>query len=249
MPRWPVLMMRVRAGIFSLTPPARAGDDASYLRWHLLDHMPEQYQLPGVVLGQRWIADGDYPAARIAGNGPLADVGNVVNYLVGDPVQQTLDDFMQLGRRLAEVGRFPERRSSLALRMLALHCWHAAPRARVSAEVVPFRPHRGVLLVIEEPTDGAPASWMQWLYAEHHPALLEMPGVAGAWMYGSTGTWKLPKAAVGPDIYATVVYLDDDPLTTLKTLAPVIEERWVTGAVRPLFAGPLRSMVEWEAWR
>jgi hypothetical protein len=242
-------MIRVKVGIFSLTPPAPPDGDGSYLRWHLLDHMPEQYQLPGVVLGQRWIADGDYPARRIAGSGPLMDLGNVVNYLVGDPVQTTLDDFMQLGRRLAEAGRFPERRPSLGLRMLALLDWSAAPHALVSPEVVPFRPHRGVLLIIEEPTDGVPASWLEWLRSEHHPTLLETPGTAGAWMYGSTGSWKLPAAATGPDVYATVVYLDDDPLATTKVLTPLVEQRWATGAVRPLFAGPLRSMVEWDAWR
>ena len=46
-----------------------------------------------------------------------------------------------------------------------------------------------------------------------------------------------------------MIYLDDDPLATTKTLTPLIEERWRSGAVRPLFAGPLRTMIEWEAWR
>ena len=41
---------RVEAAFFSFTPPAPAGDDGSYLRWHLLDHMPEQFQLAGMVL-------------------------------------------------------------------------------------------------------------------------------------------------------------------------------------------------------
>ena len=68
--------MRVRAGIFSLTAAAPPDDDGSYLRWHLLDHMPEQYQLPGIVHGLRWIADGDYPQHRLAAHGPLGQVGN-----------------------------------------------------------------------------------------------------------------------------------------------------------------------------
>ena len=240
---------RVRAGIISLTPPTPSDDDGSYLRWHLLDHMPEQYQLPGIVLGQRWTADGDYLTNRLAGDGPLADAGNVVTYLVGDPVQETLDDFMALGGRLAQLGRFPERRPSLALRMLAAHRGHAAPQALVSPDVVPFRPHRGVLLLIEEPTEAAPAAWWDWLDAEHHPSLLEVPGTAGAWTFRSTDAWQLPAAAQGPDVYATIIYLDGDPLATTKALAPLVEQRWASGAVRPLFAGPLRSMIEWEAWR
>ncbi len=242
-------MTRVKAGIFSFTAPAPADDDGSYLRWHLLDHMPEQYQLPGIVLGQRWIADGDYHDHRIAADGPLGDVGNVVNYLVGDPVEQTFVDFMELGGRLAAKGRFPERRPSLALRMLALLDVRAAPHVLVSDEVVPFRPHRGVLIVVEEPAGARPDRWLQWLHAYHCPSVLEVPGTAGVWMYGPTGGWTLPTAARGDPMYATVIYLDDDPLPTAKALTPLIEQRWASGEVRPVFAGPLRTMIEWEAWR
>ena len=92
--------------------------------------MPEQYQLPGMQLGLRYIADGNYPARRVAvSSGPLADVGNLVNYLVGDPAQQTHDDLMQLGPRLAEVGRFPEGRAYLQLRMPPC-CAGTRPRRR-----------------------------------------------------------------------------------------------------------------------
>ena len=58
----------------------------------------------------RYIADGDYPSSRIAATSPFEQVGNLVNYLVGDPVQQTHDDFMALGSRLSrdrEVSRVP----------------------------------------------------------------------------------------------------------------------------------------------
>ncbi|OBH33307.1 hypothetical protein A9X03_05105 [Mycobacterium sp. E1715] len=243
--------MRVRAGVFSLTAAAPADDDGSYLRWHLLDHMPEQYQLPGIVYGLRWIADGDYPQHRLAGNGPLAEIANAVHYLVGDPVEQTFDDFVTLGRALRENGRFPVVRPSLQVAGLRLLQWQSAPHALISAEVVPFRPHRGVVLIVEEPVDGRrPDGWLQWLHAEHHPALLATPGTAGAWTFGSSTGWShLPRGWRTEFQYITVVYLDADPLTTTAALAPSIEDRWRSGAVRPSFAGPLRSMVNWEAWR
>ena len=147
-------MNRVKAGIFSLTPPAP--DDDDYLRWHLLDHMPEQYQLPGIVYGLRWIADGDYPGHRLAADGPLGEIGNAVHYLVGDPVEETFDDFVTLGRALRENGRFPVTRASLQVAGLRLLQWQSSPRALISAEVVPFRPHRGVLLIVEESVGGPP---------------------------------------------------------------------------------------------
>lgn len=241
-------MIRVKAGVFSFTAAAPPDDDGSYLRWHLLDHMPEQFQLSGIVHAHRWIADGDYPASRIAGAGPLAEIGNVVNYLVGDPVEQTLDDFMELGGRLREVGRFPELRPGLQLAPLALLRWHAAPRALISAEVVPWRPHRGVLLVVEQPTGEPVDAWLQWVHAEHLPALLDVPGVAGAWTYGTTRYWQLHPRYARDEQYVTVVYLDADPLATAAALRPVVEQRWASAAVRPLFAGPLRTMVSWDAW-
>jgi hypothetical protein len=242
-------MIRVKAAFFSITPPGPPDDDGSYLKWHLLDHMPEQYQLPGIQFALRYIADGEYVHSRIVANDHLADVGNVVNYLVGDPVEQTHEDFMQLGPRLGELGRYPERRPYLQLRMPALLRWYAAPKALVSAEVVPFRPHRGVVIIVEEPVAEETAKWIEWLHTDHFPALLGTPGVAGAWMYGDADTWKLHPATQGRLQYTTVVYLDDDPLATTKTLRPLIEERWNSGPVRPLFAGPLRTMIHWEAWR
>jgi hypothetical protein len=241
--------MRVKAGFFSLTGPAPADDDGSYLRWHLLDHMPEQYQLPGIVHGLRWIADGDYPNHRLVASEPLAELGNAVHYLVSDPVEETFDDFVALGRALRENGRFPITRPSLQVSGLRLLQWHASPRALISAEVVPFRPHRGVLLIVEGAADGRPNGWLQWLHAEHYPALLAIPGTAGAWTFGSSTGWShLPRGWLTDHQYITVVYLDADPLTTADSLAPLIEERWRSAAVRPLFAGPLRSMVRWEAW-
>jgi hypothetical protein len=241
---------RVKAGFFSLTAPAPPGDDGSYLRWHLLDHMPEQYQLPGIIHGLRWIADGAYPDHRLAADGPLAELGNVVHYLIGDPVEQTFDDFVALGRSLRENGRFPVTRPSLQVSGLRLLQWHASPRALVSPEVVPFRPHRGIVLIVEEPTDGRPDAWLQWLHAEHYPALLAAPGTAGAWTFGSSTGWThLPPGWLTDHQYVTVVYLDADPLAATAALAPLIEERWRSGAVRPVFAGPLRTMVSWEAWQ
>ncbi len=242
-------MNRVKAAFFSFTPPPPPDDDGSYLRWHLLDHMPEQYQLPGIQLGLRYVADDDCMAARVAASGDLERVGNLVNYLVGDPVQETHDDFMALGRRLAEMGRFPEHRPSLQLRMPALLAWYASPQALVSAEVVPFRPHRGVVVVVEEPTGTDTEGWEQWLDADHHPAVLETPGVAGVWRYGSTDTWDLHPATQGDPQHTTVIYVDADPIVTTEALTPLLEQRWQSGGVRPQFAGPLRSMIEWEAWQ
>ena len=113
--------------------------------------------------------------------------------------------------------------------MPALLSWYASPAALIGAEVVPFRPHRGVLLIVEEPTGSDTAAWLRWLHTDHYPAVLATPGTAGVWMYGSTNTWKLHPATQGDPQYITVIYLDDDPLVISEVLAPLLQERWTFG--------------------
>ncbi len=147
-------MNRVKVGFFSISHPSPTGDDRPYLEWHQLDHMPEQYQLPGLVFAQRWAATPACRAVRVAGTEGWAMVDHVVCYLMGSPVDQTIDDFFTLGRHLAELGRFAGALPAQYVGALRLLETHAAPRALVSAEVVPFRPNRGIYLVVEEPVEG-----------------------------------------------------------------------------------------------
>ena len=69
------------------------------------------------------------------------------------------------------------------------------------------------------------------------------------WTFGSTTAWdRAHRGWRTEPQYITVIYLDDEPLVTTEALAPIVEERWQSAAVRPIFAGPLRTMVSWEAW-
>ena len=45
----------------------------------------------------------------------------------------------------------------------------------------------------------------------------------------------------------TYCFLDDDPVDTARRLAPVLEKRWSSGEVRPLFAAPFHTLVP-HAW-
>jgi hypothetical protein len=83
----------------------------------------------------------------------------------------------------------------------------------------------------------------------HYPELLGVDGVAGAWRYATTDRWTLLPSCHGDPQYTTVVYLDGDPATTADAIAPILERRWDSGQVRPVFAGPLRTMMQWDAWR
>ena len=76
-------------------------------------------------------------------------------------------------------------------------------------------------MVVEEPVGEDVSIWLRWLHTDHHPAVLDTPGVAGVWMYGSTSTWTLHRAVHDGPQHVTVIYLDDDPLTVTKALAPL----------------------------
>jgi hypothetical protein len=175
-----------------------------------------------------------------------------------DPVDQTLVSFAQLGRRAAETGRYPEPATSHLLGAFHLEQAYAAPRVLVSAEAIPFRPHRGVELLVEAPTSGGDvAAWMRWHHTEHLPALLAVDGAAGAYVFRSStllgiGPEQGRRFGVPPwdpgDRIVTVVYLDDDITATAERLEPLLRARWSTGAVAPELAGPFRSMVTHEAW-
>ena len=148
-----------------MTSGAVSGDDTAYLRWHLLDHLPEQYSIPGIRLGTRWRADDECVAMRLTATDDLAPVRHVVSYLMAEPAAQTLTAFARLGRRLAEEGRYPEPATPHLLGAFERHRAYAAPSARVSADAVPFRPHRGVYLVVERfAAEASVDGWWRW----HH---------------------------------------------------------------------------------
>jgi hypothetical protein len=237
---------RVKAGFFSLSHHSTTGDDREYLDWHQLDHMPEQYQLPGLVLGQRWASTRACRAARAAEIGEWSLVEHVVLYLMGNPLDETIDEFLRLGRHLAELGRFSQSLPSHYRGALRLLEAHAAPRALISSEVVPFRPHRGVYLIVEELVEDSPQDhFLQRMHVEVLPELVGVAGVAGAWSYGTTPSIRRPMFTDGR-YRMTVCYLDDDPSAVGERLAPVLERAWLGAPSRLILAAPFESMMIWD---
>jgi hypothetical protein len=237
-------MNKVEVGFFSFTEITDPSEHRAYNEWHQLDHMPEQLPLRGVAFGQRWVATPACAAARLRADDVLAATHYVTLYLMTQPVEQTLAEFLALGQRLRSLGRFHEhRRSHLSGPLQVLEA-AASARVLISPEAVPYRPHRGVFVIVEEPTAGDDAH-EQWLHREWTPAALEVDGVAGTWSFATSPrlnrlTWDPGNRRI------TVCYLDDDPLAVTPALAPVIEQRWKDGAVRPVYAGPLETITPWQ---
>jgi hypothetical protein len=238
---------KVKVAAMSMSASAPDGDDSTYLEWHQLDHMPEQYQIPGLLYAQRWASTPACRAARIVESERFAAVNHVVQYLFGEPVAQAIDDWFVLGARLHEVGRFPYRLPAVLLGAFDVVSCHAAPRAQVTDEIVPYRPNRGAYVVIERPADdGAPCGWTPDQVKE----LLAVDGVAGLWTFAANAELRADR--FDPVHYQVAVcYLDGDPVAAARPIGDIVTARWDGAAVTPELAAPFESMraFEWDRFR
>jgi hypothetical protein len=239
-------MNKIKLGFFSLSHHSPGGDDRAYLEWHQLDHMPEQYLLPGLLWGQRWASTPACEAVRAVAVDDWAHTAHVVCYLMGNPLDETIDEFFTLGRALAEMGRYSQALPKQYLAGLRLLLAQASPRALISDEAVPYRPNRGIYLIVEEPTEPAVQdAYIQRMHSDVLPTLVAVPGVAGALAFGTTPAIR--RDTFSPGSYRiTTCYLDDDPATVGERLAPVLEEIWRDAPVRPVLAAPFESMMIWN---
>ena len=241
-------MNKVRVGFFSFTEITDPAEHRAYNEWHMLDHMPEQYPIPGIVYGQRWVSTPACRAERAVDEEPLAPVHYVTLYLMSDPIEPTLREFMDVGQQLRALGRFHlHRRAAVS----GPHQWldaHAAPRVLVGAEAVPYRPNRGVYVIVEEPVDGADPeaedAWIRGLHEHWADAACAVPGVAGVWQFATSP--RLNAIVPTGNRRVTVCYLDDAPLDVAERLRPLLAQRWDGAPVRPVHAGPYETVVPYQ---
>jgi hypothetical protein len=233
---------KIKIGFFSVTEID--GDPEEYVAWHQLDHMPEQFRVPGLSWGQRYFASPGCVAASAYREGPMRNACHVQNYLF-EAYEPVMTEFSALGRALDGQGRYLRGPVVHVQAPFQLMAAFAAPRVLVAAEAVAFRANTGVYLVVENVPDAdAAAEWRTRQHADHLPSMLAVPGVVGIWAYAAQGN---PDADTGPyGIPAStkqimVVYLDDDPIEVSNALRAHLERRWDGAPVQPLLAGAFRS--------
>ncbi len=205
------------------------GRDAEYIEWHSLDHRPEQYRLSGLRGSLRVVSTPACRAARAASTARFDPVDHVMVYLFsGAPC---LASFVALGGALAAGGRMPLRLPKVEHGTYHLAGAAARPSAVAGAEVIPWRPARGVYVLVEQ---GDVSS------AE----LVDVAGVAGTWWYRGFPTPEFS----GPteDLQLTVLYLDADPIETAHLLQPKLERRWSTSTTTPLLAAPFHTVTPYK---
>lgn len=208
------------------------GADAQYLRWHTLDHRPEQHRLASVRASLRVASTPACRAARAASDGRFDAIDHVMTYYFADI--GGLDAFNGLSRALSGAGRVPFVLPPVQRGVYTVETRVAAPRAKVGSDVLPWWPARGVYLLLER--GAAPAT-----------RLTDVPGVAGLWSATSVPS-DFSSAATGQQI--TYCFLDDDPVETAERLRPVLEQRWHVAGIQPLLAAPFFAIVphEWDRY-
>lgn len=208
------------------------GIDAEYLRWHTLDHRPEQHRLAAVRASLRLVSTPDCRAQRALSQDRYDAVDHVMTYFFSDP--GGMESFMALSTALGDAGRKLALLPPVERGVYSVDTRAAAPRVKVGADVLPWWPVRGVYLTLENGT--APA---------HH--VLDIDGVAGLWTATSLPVGaRLASAPAGQTI--SYYFLDDDPVRVAERLRPALDKRWSAGGVDPLFAAPFYPVIphEWD---
>jgi hypothetical protein len=218
-------------GFFSFTEVTDPNAHEAYNEWHQFDHMPEQFSIPGIVFGQRWVCSPPCAEARVAVSPLLARCHYMTLYLISDA--DVLPEFFGLARRMQAEGRFfAARTSHLSGPFDVVGQW-AAGRAVVSGAAVPFRPSEGVYVVVQA---AGPVDQQSAVRAEVLDNVASVPGVAGAWQFAERSDG--PPGQKGERRAITVAFVDQDFWGTSARLG----ERFTVLGARLEWAGPLERV-------
>jgi len=206
------------------------GADAEYLRWHTLDHRPEQHRLSAVRASLRLVSTPSCRAARAASEAPYDAIDHVMTYFFTH--LDGMQGFLDLAKGLIDAKRKlpllpPVERGVYRVRRKA-----AAPRIKVGADILPWWPVRGVYLLLERGETTA-------------EDLVAVDGVGGVWSAAALDVEeRLASAKSGQTV--SYCFLDDDPVATAERLRPTLEKRWRQTGTEPLLAAPFHPVVPYE---
>lgn len=225
----------------SLSSREKDGRDADYLKWHSLDHRPEQFRLRGIRHSLRLVSTPDCRNARAASNGKYDEVDHVMTYFFTRDA--AFDQFADLSDAL-QGDRRPFVLPSVDAGYFALSGKLASTEAVAGADVIPWRPAVGVYLILEQfdPKKGAEGSLAP-------NALLDIKGIAGIWRHRGSSA-PAPNFDDNHGFQLSYCYLDDDPVVVARRIEDALNTRWSNPSIKPLLAAPFYSLVpfEWERY-
>jgi hypothetical protein len=219
----------IRMIFVSMSAREPAGRDAQYLQWHSLDHRPEQHRLAGLRHSLRVVSTPACRAARACSDPRYDAVDHVMTYFFAAGF--SCDQFRTLSEALVGARR-PFRLPSIDSGYFSLAGKAANPSAVAGADVIPWRPTRGVYLLVEQGSES--------------PAPLgTVEGVAGTWWHQG-GPSPSPDFRDNTGLQVTYCFLDGDPVQTAERLLAPLRQRWAAGQSAPLLAAPFYTLVPFE---
>jgi hypothetical protein len=217
----------------SMSEREPAGHDAEYLEWHSLDHRPEQHRLAGLRQSLRLVSTPACRAARAISGTRFDAVDHMMTYFFSENAA-----FDQFGVLSAALGgeRRPFRLPTVEAGYLKLKGKIANASAIAGADVMPWRPSRGVYLLVENT-------------AESPAALATIPGVAGIWWHEG-GAPPLAGFRDNSGLLVSYCFLDGDPVETAQRLREPLKRRWAASNIQPLLAASFQTLVpfDWERY-
>ncbi|ODU07382.1 MAG: hypothetical protein ABS81_01080 [Pseudonocardia sp. SCN 72-86] len=239
----------------SFTSLTDSSKHTAYNEWHQLDHLPENLALPGVAWGDRWVRSPDCAAVAHVPDPAYRHHEYAVAYWFREPVDDAVAQWTALNQRALWWGRRPElawtRREPVGF--FDPVSSHAVERVLVGPAAIRYRPHRGVHLTLSRvagPGEPAMVEHMRRIRRELLPAVLDVPGVAGASIY----RFAAPAAGFGSEtaeaddgLLLRVLHLDDDPVATTRLLTQRCPD-WIRGSATEdvLSSSPFRTISPWE---
>ena len=245
---------KIASGFFALTEITDHKRHVEYNWWHSSDHHPENLALEGIVLAQRWAAPRRYMEARALAHPAIAGHQYISHYLMAEPLERTLKEFHDLGARMRAIpGRFFFDRNIWMLGSHRLIKSYVAPRIVVSPEALPFRPNKGLLVVVKHAKKAEKQEEIaRWHDETHIPDVLKVPGVMGCCWFQSEGEPVVGAPALGTPVnrQVFVYYLDEEPLAVVSDLRLRLEEWKAAGRIlatgetmETLLAGPYENIL------
>lgn len=205
------------------------GRDAEYLEWHSLDYRPEQYRVAGIRHSLRLVSTSACRGVRACSTAQYDAVDHVMTYFFSDDA--ALDQFGALSAALGGERR-PFRLPSIDSGYFNLSGIVAAPQAIAGADVIPWRPARGVYLLVEQ---GAVSP----------SALTDIDGVAGIWWHQG-GVAPIAGFRDNTGLQVSYLFLDGDPIEVAQSLREPLQQRWVKSEMTPLLAAPFQIPIPFE---
>lgn len=242
---------------FSFSAVTDQSKHREYGAWHALDHLPENIALDGVALGTRWVRSPRCAQRTRVAEEELAGTQYLTTYWFRDPHEHSIRQWDELASVSRHWGRRPDLAWTRRLRrgFYVPTKGYVDPTALVPADVLPFRPTRGVYVQVSRfagpPVDVVAA--MQWYDEVHIPDLIGVDGAAGAWSFVSEDTFMQDRAADRMTSFRVLlVYLDGDPVQFADDVASRRRDweqdaRWLdtTPVETPVLEGPLEAVLPW----